>query len=304
MSQSKLFGRSFSLTVGPPQSPTDPNITSQAVKDVINAAFNESSGTDISGFDVAFNVEKNLKPEPNTCSIQVYNLAESTRKAMSGSQSLSVKLEAGYQSATTLLYLGTVRSAWSTREGADIVTHLESGDSEQQFRTARLNINNAGKGAKVPIGQFLKAIIDSLGVLPGNLSQAIPLLFDKGLNTINGGALAGCASRRLTDLMRSIGFSWSIQNGAIQILDINSVLNGAEAIVISAATGMLGSPTVDNKGVVSAETLIIPGLLPGVLVNFDSEFLSGAYKVQQTNISGETWGTNWSTRFTCTKYKP
>ena len=63
-----LLGREVQLVIG---SPDDPNLS-------VNVTFNDqnSSGIDVSGFDIDFEVEKTLKPEPNTCSIKVYNLAE------------------------------------------------------------------------------------------------------------------------------------------------------------------------------------------------------------------------------------
>lgn len=289
LQEAKLFGRAFKLVVGVPD---NPDIKVEAEFDG-----SDTRGLDVSGFDIDFTIEKTLKPEPNTCDIKVYNLSEVNRKILSGSK-LTVKLEAGYKGATSLLYFGEVRAAWTDRQGPDFITHLESGDGEKEIAKSRINV---ARGAKVPIFSALSSIVEAIGVGQGNVGAIESVLLSRGIASINGGSLTGSAASRLTDLCRSAGLEWSIQNGAIQILDIGKTIS-TQALTISSDTGMIESPTVDSGGILSVTTLIIPGLQPGVLVNMDSLFYKGGYRIERCKWAGQIYGNNWQCSWEAKKY--
>ena len=300
----RLFGRSYSLVLGVPPK----NAPNAAVLETMisTAAYREGAqGLDVSGFDLDFEINRSLKAEPASAKLVCYGLSKDTQKKLGQSQSIVVQFSAGYEGATTLLYLGTCSSVWSERRDAEVLTHIESGDSERTFATARIHSTNAKAGPSVPIGVALQTIVDAMdGVGAGNLFSVLPALQAKGAPAIPGTALHGSATRRLTEILRAVGYGWSIQNGTIQILGVDEAVNAGQSIVCSAATGMIGSPSVDSKGVVSAKMLIIPGLLPGVLVTMDTEFLKGTYKVFQTKFSGSTFGSSspWYVEFNGKKY--
>lgn len=286
-----LRGRAVTLVVG---SPDDPSLS-------VDVAFNDknSTGIDISGFDFSFTVERTLKPQPNTCDITVYNMAEASRKKLSGAKKLTVSLSAGYTDATSLLYLGEVRAAWTERDGADFLTHLESGDKEKEIAAARLI---TGLGPKTPISDALNAIVAALRVGSGNVPQVAATLAARGVATLNGGAMTGSAARRMTDLCRSAGLEWSVQNGAVQLLNIGAPLTTTKAFLMSSSSGMIESPTVDSKGIVTAKCLLIPGIVPGVLVNFQSLFVNGGYRVERCKYRGEIFGKEWEVEIEARKY--
>jgi hypothetical protein len=304
LSSAKLFGRSVSLTVGVPNDPTLD----------VKAQFNDtnSHGLDVSGLDMEFIVEKSLKAtEFNTCAIKVFNLGASDRQALSGDHSLSVKLEAGYLEGTAQLYFAGARSAWTTREHADFVTHIESTDT-----IARpLGVKSTKKippgsqtgsvyrttGARVPLAQAFQTIAQAMGIAEGNLQQALA----KGgfpIAAVNGAALLGNGARRMTDLCRSAGLEWSIQDGALQLLNIGATLSTTKAIEISDTTGLIESPSVDSQGALSLTTLLIPGLAPGVLLKVDSLFVSGGYRIEKIRYSGSTRGQEWYAHIEAAKY--
>lgn len=285
-----LYGRACKLVIGVPED----------LLLGVDVAFNDdnSKGLDVSGLDFEFTVEKTLKPEPNTCEILVYNLSESSRKSMSGGHKLTVKLEAGYLGGTSLLYLGEVRAAWTEKKGPDFITHIESGDGEKEIAKNRIQVS---RGAKVPIATAVQLIVEALGLGVGNVPQLTTTLLSKGIVTINSAALSGPAAGRLTDFCRSAQLEWSIQNGAIQILDIGKTIS-TQALEISSDTGMIDSPTADSDGILSFQTLIIPGLQPGVLVNMNSIFFKGGYRVERVKWQGQTFGNDWYASVQARKY--
>jgi hypothetical protein len=305
LSGTQLFGRSCRLVIGYPNSP-------DAAVDVAFSKAN-SSGIDISGIDFDFTVEKSLKPTaPNTCSLKIYNLSDISRQKISGAGRLTVLLEAGYYGATSQLYFAETRAGWSTRDGADFVTHIESQDSVAKptgvRKTKKLQPGaksgnlNLTLGAKVPMQQAFQTIADTMGVGLNvqQLNQALG--FGTLVSSVNGAALVGSAAQRMTDLCRSAGCEWSIQDGVLQVLNIGKVLSTFKAIEISDKTGMIDSPSVDSQGAVTVSTLLIPGLLPGVLVNIDSLFVNGGYRVEKCRYHGSTTGGDWTCHFDAVAY--
>ena len=303
----RLYGRRISLTVGTPGS----------AEELAQVEFNEQQqvGRDISGLDVEFVVEKSIKPsEPNTAKIKVYNLAEVTRKAMSGTKPLTVRLEAGYVGAVSQLYFAAVRSAWTVRDGTDFITHLESSDSIARptgvRTTKKLQPNEVNgniyrtMGPRVPLADAFKQITQALGITEGNLKQALARRNNPRISSVNGASLIGNAARRMTDLCRSAGLEWWIDDGKLSLVNIaDSLSNGTNAIEVSSDTGMWdGSPQVDSQGVVQVSTALIPGLSPGVLVNIDSLFVSGGYRVEKCRYVGNTRGNDWTCHFDAVKY--
>ena len=303
----RLYARALNLVIGVPN---DPSLAA-------HVAFNpqNSSGKDISGLDVEFHVEKSLKPtDPNTCSLKVYNLAELTRKNMSGDHSLTVRLEAGYVGGVSQLYFGEVHSAWTTRDGPDFVTHIESRDTiarptgvrkTGKIQPGDINGNLVQNfGPRVPLEKAFKEITKVMGIGEGNLLDALKAIPRKQLSQVNGAALMGNAARRMTDICRSAGLEWSVNDGKLQLLNIAESLGGGfNAIKVSATTGMVDdSPAVDSQGNVTCTTLLIPGLAPGILVDIDSLFIQGGYRIEKIRYVGNTRGTQWDAHFDAKKY--
>lgn len=300
----RLFGRSMSLTIGFPK---DPNLD-------VTAQFNEknSEGRDISGQDVDFVVEKSLRPtEPNTCALKIYNLAPTTRQSISGQHFVTVRLEAGYLGGTSQIYFGEARAGWTTREGPNYVTHVESTDTiarpqgVKRTRTPQPGSNGnivRTLGARVSLEDAFTNIAQNLGIGAGNLRAALSNLKGQQLSAVNGSALIGNGAKRMTDLCRSAGLEWSIQDGKLQLLNIGQILSGQKAILISEETGMEGSPSVDSQGALSVSTRLIPGLAPGVLVDVESKFVQGGYRIEKIRYVGSTRGHEWSAHFDAVRY--
>lgn len=300
-----LFARSIQLVIGFFNSGDTP----------VTAKFNtkNSQGADISGLDIEFIVDKSLRAsEPNTCQIRVYNFAEATRQSLSGSSKLSVKLDAGYQGGTSQLYFGEARAAWTTREGSDFITHIESTDTIARptglKKTKKIQPGSITgslyrpMGPKVQIADAFKLITQQLGIGEGNLEAALGNLGVTSLNSVNGAALLGNGAQVMTDICRSAGFEWSIQDGQLQLLEIGAVLSNTKAIELNSKTGLIGSPSVDSQGALSVQTLIIPGLAPGALISLDSFFVSGGYRVEKCRYHGSTFSQDWYINFDAVKY--
>lgn len=240
---------------------------------------------------VVFEVERTLLPQPNRAEIQIWNLSPSSRAGLEALDGVPVSIEAGYLAATSVLYLGELRTATTTRDGPDLVTFVGSGDGEKAFRESRVKVSIA-KNSKT--ADVLKKIAEALGVAKGNLDSAAVTLRLAGVASLfsEGTVITGSAAREMSAICKSCGLTWSIQNGALQIVPLKTALEGT-AIKLSPETGLVGSPTVDGKGKLSAKMLLAPDVIPGRLVVLDSERLKGNFRIERVVSSGDTHGEPW-----------
>jgi hypothetical protein len=212
-----------------------------------------------------------------------------------------VRLEAGYPEAVAQLFLGEIRSAVNAYEGPDIVTTIETGDSEKEMQAARINLT---VGAKAPVATALTAICRALNVGIGNAPIKAAELATKGQTFFGiGTVIYGNAAQELTDFCRSADLEWSVQDGVLQILDRGKALE-RKAVLLSSDTGLIGSPTIDAKGVVTFKALIQPDLRPGHKVVFKTrDFkISQGYRIEECEYEGETMGTSWYVTSKAKKY--
>lgn len=239
--------------------------------------------------DVRFSVERSLKPEPNTAEIQIWNLSPDHRSQLEELDRVSCTIEAGYADRMSLLYAGTIRTTFTERQGPDLVTTLHTGDGEKEYQQSRINLSIA-KGT--PNVSVLDQVVAKLGIDVGNLASAAGALAAEPLIFPAGGVLSGSASQILSRIAQSLGFEWSIQGGALQILRTNAGL-AATATKLTPDTGLVGVPSVDTKGILTAQALLIPEIFPGRLVVLESARLSGNYRIQKCAYTGDTAGAEW-----------
>jgi hypothetical protein len=273
-----LFGRTCTLILGTTQ---------------IKCA--QSSGSldgpeESGGLAIVFRVKKNLKAEPNSVEIKVWNLAPGTRKSIEQPKAVPVQLDVGYGGDNHTIYLGQLRSATSEIEGPNIVTSISSGDSEQAFAATRVKFTVP---AQATPAQILQTAASGLGVGAGNIGQMLG-----GATAGTGGpskVVMGAASKVMGQQARANGMQWSVQDGALQIMPIGQSLGSSStAVLLNAQSGLIGSPTVDNKGILKCEALIQPGLTPGLPLVVQGVNLQGTFRIEDVEYNGATWGPAWT----------
>ena len=60
--------------------------------------------TEIAGLDIAFEIEKDLSPEPNPCHVDIYNLSADNRSVLSKYGNVPVLLKAGYRDHVGVIF--------------------------------------------------------------------------------------------------------------------------------------------------------------------------------------------------------
>ncbi len=246
----------------------------------------------LTGHRIKFKIVKTLKKEPNQAEVVIWNMNEQQRQQLTSKKQPEIRIAAGYGKDLTQLFVGTgiyVRHEIDTK--GNILTTVSTTDGGEKYQTARVNLSF---GPRTKIDVVLKAIVEKMGLKTGNTSKVAAELA-RGLKAdifLEGAVVSGSCATELSHLCRSAGLEWSIQDGALQFLELNKALD-VFAIRLAPDTGLIGTPTVDNKGVLTAQCLLVKDLLPGRQVEIDSRFVKGRFRLETCKYSGDTEADEW-----------
>jgi hypothetical protein len=255
---------------------------------------------------VEFSIGKNSNKDPNTADITIYNLNEANRKILQvGFDNIDrwnqlrppriydwpIVIEAGYVGRRKVIYKGDITFGGSRKEKVDWVTEIQCGDGEKKYRAKRMN-QSFGPGT--PLLSVISTAALLLDVEPGNLAEKLGVgVFRKGYGVFNQGlAVSGRASDIIDQYLTSAGFTWSIQDGQLQILAPNETTFEVVTL-LNKETGLIGSPEKGDKGVVTFRSLLNPEISPGRRILIESDQVKGFFKVDRVNHFGDTWGSDW-----------
>lgn len=251
-------------------------------------------GTSGSGPEIAFEVARSLKAEPNTASIRVWGLSEDQRGQL---EALSVagkrpgriatRLEAGSEGEQFLLFAGDLRYARSERDGATWVTTIEGDDGGRAFLDAQVR---RAFPPGTPLATVARECANALGLGLGNLDLAL-----RGLTQVSeaGTVISGRASEELRGVLRALGLTYSIQHGVIQVLPRGSAALQVPIRKLSPTSGLIASPCQNAEGYLEATSLLLPGLDPGVRVAIESRRVRGTYRVRSVRYQGDASAVDW-----------
>jgi hypothetical protein len=250
---------------------------------------------------VNFEITKSLLSFPNLCKLTIYNPNGDTLSSLQ-SKFTSITINAGYEGDVRLLFKGEVRNVFQTKVGTDSLLIVYAGDGEKDWQNATFNKTFIETvSVKVAIEEVIKSFID----LTSGAIEGLPDVADK----LRGQTLSGSSKGILDEFADEYGFGWSIQDGEVVITPVDEPLQGDEAVLVSAATGMIGSPTLTEIGV-NVTTLLNPKMLPNRAFKIESlssevqlgnlffrdvprTSAEGTYKIQEVVFKGDSREGDW-----------
>jgi len=241
------------------------NQTNWLRKSSLVVADDKQNGLDLSEMHFKFHITQSNEESPNTAVIRVYNLSAKTVKEITskndGVEYTRVVLQAGYQNSSFgVIFDGTIKQFRKGRENA-LDTYLDilaaAGDPEYNFGAVKATL-----GAGATPQAVIKAAAAQMGLPVGYL----PPVF--GGTLPRGKVLWGMARNHLRNAANSQGWSWSIQDGKVQMIPLDSYLPG-EAVVLTSGTGMIGLPEQTDDGI-KVRSLLNPKLSIGALIKIDN----------------------------------
>ena len=255
----------------------------------------------IKNLRVNFEITKSVLSFPNLAKIIIYNPNSLTIAAIQ-KKFTRIVLNAGYDGNVRLLFKGEIRNAYQGRSGVDRTITIYAGDGERDWQNA---IFNKTFSENVSISAAINEVLKTFSNTVKGSIEGVPALSDK----LRGQTLSGSSKDILDNYADEYGFNWNIQDGEIVISPVDEPLQGTEAVIITGATGMIGSPIVTEIGA-DVTTLLNPQLLPNRAFKIESvsadiqlgnlffrkiprTSAEGLYKIQEVMFKGDSWDGSW-----------
>lgn len=228
---------------------------------------------DLSEMHIKFRVNQADTEAPNNASIRVYNLSDETITRISEFQ--QVVLQAGYESQFGVIFKGTVVQYRVGREDS-LNSYLDilasDGDTAYCFGVVNTTLE---KGAKVI--DAVKAAVGSMnehGVTEGYVATGTGGVLPRGK------VLFGMAKDYIRRGAFTLGASWSIQDGKVNIIPLDGY-KPSQAVDLNVATGLVGIPEQTQNGI-NFQSLMNPRLSVGTAVRIDNRVINQLIQRDQT----------------------
>jgi hypothetical protein len=270
--------------------------------------------TEVTGLRVRFKAKKTAKTDPSTLDLSVTNLSAATRAKLSAASSPPVVLIAGYKEAAGLIFAGPARTIDHVRDGADWTTHVLCGDGEQAFR----GFSSFSFKAGTKKGDVLTRWTDDLKGLGIDVADAQAAIRKGGIAGLKevfaqGFAAHGRTMKEGDRLLASIAAECSVVDGHLVITEVAKPTT-EPAVVLSAETGLLGSPDhgapekmpgypAPNPTIslLKAKSLLNGELRPLRAMRLEALSRSGFYRIETVEHTGDSHGQDW---FTAVEARP
>lgn len=296
--ENRQFNRTYELILGKPESSKGLRILGD-----------EAEGT---GLQLQFTVKKNIdnKEKSNTCEIKLTNLSEDSIKYIHKKNS-AVILKVGYANNNKILFSGMTTEIITDDKlrGSDRVTTLRCIPANSQVYSPTLS-------KTFPANTTPRTIINYL------IGQSTALA-KSSFNSTNidkpfpfGYPIEGSIKQILNELARDFDFHYRIDGNRVYVNDVGSYQspNSVErAFVISPGTGLIGAATKstsdgkkldsdsDNHNGVKFKAQMNALLQPGQAVKIQDTAVSGTYRVNTAEFSGDWRSGDWDVTCHCSK---
>lgn len=256
-----------------------------------------ANDVEVRGLRLVFKAKKTTKPDPNGLDLKIYNLAPHRRASLTASKTPPVVLVAGFPGSSQVIFSGLARTIDHVREGADWVTHIQSGDGEQAF--GRFGASSFAPGAALAdvVDELTKQMrisaVDAVAQLRRGDIAGGSKTFLQGFTS------AGRSVRDLDKALKSAGIEWSIQDGALQLVPPGKATQ-ERAFVLSADSGLIGSPDHGAPGkdgeppILKAKCLLNGAITPARTIRLEAISRQGFYRVETVEHAGDTHGPEWT----------
>ena len=285
-------------------------------------AGDDGHGLDLSELHIMFGIRMYEKESPGQADIRIFNMKAETALKMK-KEYTQVILQAGYGDLFGKIFRGTiVQSIRGRTNPVDTYVDVIAADGDQALNNAVVNTTVAAGATPSVIHGAVCTTMDPHGVQVGYTDPLV------GPALPRGRALYGMARDHLRDLAQATDTTWNITDGKVQFVSNKGYLPG-EAVVLTAATGLIGLPQQTMDGIMvrcllnpllkiggrveiknssitqlrlpvfyqaGADGKPVPNPLEGLIPKLDSV---GIYRILAIDYSGDTRGQNWYCDLAC-----
>jgi len=234
-------------------------------------------GIDLSEFRIVFRVHQNDFESPNHAEIRVYNLSRETMDKIQGEGTTygkytKVHLEAGYQNGENFgtIFEGTISQLHRGREN-NTETYIDilaaDGDFYNDIFVAETQAKRTTMKERV---EAISKDANGNAITVNHPPQSDAKYW--ATPSLRGKVLFGMWRSEIRKVAQTAGCSWSIQNGAVQIIPLDGYKEG-EAVELNSATGLIGVPKQTDEGV-EMQCLLNPKIIVGGLIKTSQESIN------------------------------
>jgi len=239
------------------------------------------------GLRVSFSVQADRTPEPNTATIEIYNLNEASLDLLEGPRGL-VRLLVGYGDELgtppipRLAFQGNpVRGGVVTRkQGPDRITTIEASDGGRAYQLRAVDIVHA---TPVSASAVVAQIAAQLG-----LPLGAPIAPATDIQMTQGVLFSGPARQILDRLARSTGSRWMIVDGLFFFVARSVPIPGAAPLLSSTKGNLLGAPAKKRDGKIEVRALMDTALRPGRPFVVESTDINGVFVATAVQFRGDS----------------
>lgn len=211
-------------------------------------------------------ITRKFWPSTQTARFAIYNLGAETRRAIykdafDWTQLRAIQFKAGYGDFTPLIFNGQIQQAYSQKEGnTEIATIIDAFDGGLSFVNGHTSQTVAGGATASEVISQLGAV----GTLPGVTQD--PIVGNFPTTNQRGEVLFG---NTWDIIQEKSGGNATIDNGQVKALNPNEAIAVDEVLLVSSATGLLGSPRRSGT-MVEWDMLFEPRLSLAQIVDLES----------------------------------
>lgn len=278
---------------------------------VANAAGN---GFDLSQLRVTFRVTHWNRETASLLQARIYNMKDADAQTVK-KEFTKVIMRAGYQSNFGVIFSGTIKQCRIGRESpVDTYMDVFAADGDLPHNWGVINTTLSAGYTPEAVNKAVQKVYGPMGVTVQPLPETV-----EQKKAPRGKVLFGLGRGYLRDLADTHGIDWRIRAGVLDWLPQTAYKPG-EAIVVSSASGMVGTPQQTEDGV-AVRVLLNPAIDTGTRIWINNKSVQetqrrifgadlapqiipdvsrdGFYKVLWANHSGDTRGNAWYTDVVC-----
>jgi hypothetical protein len=245
-------------------------------KRIIRIVISPNNGEAIAfeNFYIQIEIKKNISAKPNEGSVGIFNLKEETENQIKENGS-RIQVFGGHDNRPVLLHDGDVRRTETVPESPDRITVLHIGGNVFKISQAFFNKSYSGQ---VSVKQIVLDSIPTFNMDATDIDQ-IPdnaFLYDF--------SFSGKTSDLLDKILNPIGVQWFENENFIKFSANKKALDNV--VVLNKDTGLIGSPSITEKGI-NFKSVLNGRILLNNRVKIESKLVNGVTKVIETLHKGD-----------------
>ncbi|WP_156453754.1 hypothetical protein [Methylobacterium sp. CCH5-D2] len=272
---------------------------------------------DLSEFRVRFRITDPVVQTPRAAAIRITNLSDSTARSIP-KRGGRIALIAGYAGLYSQIFSGEVRARNIGRESpTDTYVDIFAQDGLKPYQYASVSKSLPANSTGKDILDIVLEAMKPYGITAGNIPKILAQTKDPRAQVHFG--MARDTMRRLA---QSLGCTWLIRDGRLNVLPAGEALPGGP-VVLNSNSGLIGRPLQTEQGIVgrsllnariqaghkvvidersidlSPFDLSVKGEVNKSEPNLGTISTDGTYKVSSVNHIGDTRGEAWYSEFVC-----